>query len=214
MKIKKIISMCTKRKCFCLHDQHIQREHITQWIGDGFTMYPLEGFPLMNEDSLCAMFDITEKSSEKISFYHEDLPDTICLEDTVAEEQPIDKLDSSIMLDGEIFIPYFCENRPFLVKKEYLLPLEDMQDYLQMYERKTDTGTSYMVAKVGLLLKAVIIPENIIDGKLLEEMKRLNFWCKQAIQGIGRKQTGENSDIENENQTTMFEPDIGKEGCS
>lgn len=86
-----------------------------------------------------------------------------------------------------------------------------MQDYLQLYERKTNVGTSYIAAKAGLLLKAVIFPQNRIDKQLVSELSHLTSYCKQILQ---EKHSDSYYEDKNEDQLSIFQKDIYEEGHS
>lgn len=77
MKIKKIVSICIGTGRFVLFDRISKNGEITQWLGDGSAAYPLDGLPILDEESLCAIFDIPEKKWEKILF-HLSLPRLVC----------------------------------------------------------------------------------------------------------------------------------------
>ena len=66
MKLKKVVALCNKAKGFRLFDKLDSTGEITQWLGDGYAIYPLIGLPILDEETLCAVFDISEKQRENI----------------------------------------------------------------------------------------------------------------------------------------------------
>ena len=76
MKLKKVLSICKANGLYYLYDRIDRSGEITQWLGDGYALYPLDGLPILDEESFCAVFDITGKQREKILFRHERLPRT------------------------------------------------------------------------------------------------------------------------------------------
>lgn len=52
MKLKKVISLCHQRKTFRLFDKISENGEIVQWMGDGCAAYPLNGLPILDEETL------------------------------------------------------------------------------------------------------------------------------------------------------------------
>lgn len=101
MKLKKVLSICKTNGLYYLYDRIDRSGEITQWLGDGYALYPLDGLPILDEESFCAVFDITGKQREKILFRHERLPEHLNVEDVAAAEtcrgaQSSEPLKSSI----------------------------------------------------------------------------------------------------------------------
>lgn len=84
MKLKKVLSICKANGFYYLYDRIDRSGEITQWLGDGYALYPLDGLPILDEESFCAVFDITGKQREKILFRHERLPEHLNVEDVAA----------------------------------------------------------------------------------------------------------------------------------
>ena len=59
MKLKKVLSICKTNGLYYLYDRIDRSGEITQWLGDGYALYPLDGLPILDEESFCAVFDIT-----------------------------------------------------------------------------------------------------------------------------------------------------------
>ena len=68
MKLKKVLSICKANGLYYLYDRIDRSGEITQWLGDGYALYPLDGLPILDEESFCAVFDITREAREKKSF--------------------------------------------------------------------------------------------------------------------------------------------------
>ena len=68
MKLKKVASLCGKTKMFCLYDRAERDDVVSQWLGDGYAIYPITGLPYMDEENIYSMFDISAKQQEKIIF--------------------------------------------------------------------------------------------------------------------------------------------------
>jgi hypothetical protein len=87
MKLKKVLSICKANGLYYLYDRIDRSGEITQWLGDACALYPLDGLPILDEESFCAVFDITGKQREKILFRHERLPEHLNVEDVAAGDK-------------------------------------------------------------------------------------------------------------------------------
>ena len=75
MKMKKLVALCKRTGIFRLFDKIGEGgELLGQWMGDGYAAYPLNGIPVLDEETLCAVFDITEKQREKFSIRRVEMP--------------------------------------------------------------------------------------------------------------------------------------------
>ena len=82
MKLKKVASLCSKTKIFCLYDREESGGEVSQWLGDSSAIYPITGLPYMDEENIYSMFDISAKQQEKIIFRHQHAPEGINISDT------------------------------------------------------------------------------------------------------------------------------------
>lgn len=64
MKIKKAFDICKKRGLMYIY-QNTDEE---QWLSDGSAMYPICGLPLLTEENVCRLYDITDAQRDKIAF--------------------------------------------------------------------------------------------------------------------------------------------------
>lgn len=81
MKLKKVVALCNKAKGFRLFDKIDSTGEITQWLGDGYAIYPLNGLPILDEETLCAVFDISEKQRENIIVRRSEMPEAVNVDD-------------------------------------------------------------------------------------------------------------------------------------
>lgn len=140
MKLKKISSLCNKNKRYILYDKMDSTGKITQWLGDGNAAYPLDGLPLLNEDSLCRMFDISEKQRDNIYFDHAEWRDIINVEDTDPDETKAEEMELGIVRNGRQQVPLMGRDGIVFIDGKYLSPLEDEIDMLMLFERKNARG--------------------------------------------------------------------------
>ena len=147
MKLKKVISLCHQRKTFRLFDKISENGEIVQWMGDGCAAYPLNGLPILDEETLCAVFDISEKQLKNTSVQRLTMPDALNVGDTDPDERVLKDDDFSITYGGTEVLPLRTRTGIIFIQKKYLAPLEDVLDVVQLYERVTPDGQTYVAAK-------------------------------------------------------------------
>lgn len=181
MKLKKVASLCSKTKIFCLYDREESGGEVSQWLGDSSAIYPITGLPYMDEENIYSMFDISAKQQEKIIFRHQHAPEGINISDTDPTEHRIDEESLSLVYDGGVLKPLQTRNGISFIQNKYLSPLEDVIDMVQLYERETPQGMTYIVAKTGLFVAAVIMPYNVINEKFVYHLSALARQCSRAL---------------------------------
>lgn len=182
MKLKKISSLCNKNKRYILYDKMDSTGKITQWLGDGNAAYPLDGLPLLNEDSLCRMFDISEKQRDNIYFDHAEWRDIINVEDTDPDETEAEEMELGIVRNGRQLVPLMGRDGIVFIDGKYLSPLEDEIDMLMLFERKNARGQSYIAVKAGLLIRAVIMPVEAVNDDFINHLQDILRECKRELQ--------------------------------
>lgn len=202
MKLKKVTSLCSKSKCFRLYDKIDSTGEITQWLGDGFAIYPLNGLPILDEESLCAVFDISEKQRENIIVRRGEIPPAVNVDDADPAERVLNDDDFSIIYGGTELKPLKTKNGITFIQSKYLSPLEDVLEVVQLYERVTPDGLSYIVAKTGLLIAAVIFPHSVVNEKFVQRIEEIARESRRVLnQPPVYRQTMERDTA----QGTMFE---------
>ncbi|WP_217958111.1 hypothetical protein [Acutalibacter muris] len=201
MKLKKVTSLCGKSKCYRLFDKIDSTGEITQWLGDGYAIYPLNGLPILDEESLCAVFDISEKQRENISVRRAAMPESVNTDDTDPAERVLKDDDFSIIYGGTELQPLKTRNGIMLIQRKYLAPLEDVLDMVQLYERVTPDGQSYIAAKTGLLIAAVIFPYNVVNEKFVTRLEEIARECRRVLDAPPRVRPLERDDT----QGNLFE---------
>lgn len=181
MKLKKVASICSKTKIFCLYDREESGGEVSQWLGDSSAIYPITGLPYMDEENIYSMFDISAKQQEKIIFRHGPAPEGINLDDVDPTERRLSDDGLSVVYDGGILKPLQTRNGISFIQNKYLSPLEDVIEMVQLYERATPQGTPYIVAKTGFFLAAVIMPYNVINEKFVYHLSALARQCSRAL---------------------------------
>jgi hypothetical protein len=212
MKLKKVLSICKTNGLYYLYDRIDRSGEITQWLGDACALYPLDGLPILDEESFCAVFDITGKQREKILFRHERLPEHLNVEDVAAGDKLVREYETTFINGGLRLKPLKTNNGVMFIRSLYLSPLEDVIDMVQFYERTTPQGGSYIVAKAGFLTAAVIMPY-AISKKFADELEELSYQCRHFLNTRSAFTTpaAEDEEEPDENQTTTFDAEAAED---
>jgi hypothetical protein len=134
MKLKKVLSICKTNGLYYLYDRIDRSGEITQWLGDACALYPLDGLPILDEESFCAVFDITGKQREKILFRHERLPEHLNVEDVAAGDKLVREYETTFINGGLRLKPLKTNNGVMFIRSLYLSPLEDVIDEELSYQ--------------------------------------------------------------------------------
>lgn len=175
MKIKKIVDLCKKRGYFYLFTP----DGGEQWLSDNVGAYPLGDVPRLDEDTLCALFDIPDKAREKMVFRVDVPPTSLCFDDVMPGEV---LCEQGALLLGEGkhgVIPYKTQQGIQFIDRTHMEPLEGCGQ-LEVYERTSTAGTTYFAVKRGLTLVAVILPYDIINEPFVESLRTLAELCTVA----------------------------------
>lgn len=176
------------------------------------SVYPLDGLPILDEESFCAVFDITGKQREKILFRHERLPEHLNVEDVAACDKLVREYETTFINGGLRLKPLKTNNGVTFIRSLYLSPLEDVIDMVQFYERTTPQGGSYIVAKAGFLTAVVIMPY-VISKKFADELEELSYQCRHFLNTRSAFTTpaAEDEEEPDENQTTTFDAEAAED---
>lgn len=181
MKLKKVGAICNEDGRYYLMDQKDDDgEIVSQWLGDGKSAYPLAGLPVMDTENICAMFDITSKKREKLVMREMDAPGTMNWEDTDQLERQLDEPKLCVRYDGMDLLPLETSAGITFIQEKYLLPLENL-DYMRIYERRGTDGGLYIVAKIGMILQAVIMPMDLPDQDFMCLLTDMTRQCREAM---------------------------------
>lgn len=183
MKLKKVAAICAKQGAFYLFDEvGGGGEFIRQWLGDGRSAYPLSGLPVLDEENLCAMFDIPEKQRKKYILIRKPMSESLDVEDYAKGERALYDEWPTVEYNGYVVKPLSTNDDMLFIQTAYLSPLEDMADYLQLYERVDATGQKYIVAKNGMEIAGVIMPLDTIRLGFVEKLEMLAHKCRVAVE--------------------------------
>lgn len=191
MKIKSIVSICKKSKAFRLYDDE-RGESAAQWLGDGSAVYPLLKMPPLNEKNIFAVFDIPEKQQSKMHVTKGPLPEGIDFGDAVGYEKVLTPGEIEIGYAGRVLRPLHTSRGLQFIDIKYLDPLSEYEDMLALYERTDASGQTYIAAKNGLILVAVIMPFRAVNEKFVEQIRAFTRDCEKTLENQReREQRGE-----------------------
>lgn len=179
MKIKSIAAICKKRKCVFLYDKKGE-DYTSQWVSDGSAIYPIINIPYMETDNLCTIFEFTEKQQKDFMIRHAAIPEGISLEDTDYTEKILQSDNISISYAGRLLKPLYTSKGMIFIDSNYLSPLVDIWSIMELYERTAQSGQTYIVAKSGFLLYAVIMPYEVLNETFLKAVEKLACECRIA----------------------------------
>lgn len=77
--------------------------------------------------------------------------------------------------------PLKTRNGIIFIQQKYLAPLEDVLDVVQLYERVTPDGQTYVAAKAGLLIAAVIFPYRLVTEKFVNRLEEITRESRRAL---------------------------------
>ena len=212
MKLKKVAALCGQLGMFILYDKVDENGEVScQWLGDGYAAYPIAGMPYMGEENLCAMFDIPEKKREKLIFRHDNAPGNINWEDADLLERSLGSPKLCVRWEGRELLPLRTSAGITFIQEKYLAPLDNL-DYMCLYERKSKGGEPYIVAKIGMMIQAVIMPVDVINRGFVDSMEELTALCLTALRKKDLMQAGRKQEMRDQEQNTLFQEgvDAGK----
>jgi len=175
-----------------------------QWLGTHGAVYQLMNLPLLTEENIAPLFDLTDKQRGASTIKQAPLPDNINFNDTEEGETLLDREKLTLSYGGCCIRPYITRGGLEFVDTDYFAPLADVAGTLEIYERHTATGGTYFVAKNGLMVVAVIMPLSIIEEGFVHYLNMLADKCSEAL-AINQQQERAKADNDDEQheQTTL-----------
>lgn len=187
MKLKRIAALCKQEKRAIIYqkweaDCGTGSIMLQQWISNGYAVWAAHSLPPLEKETLLRIFDVAEDKFDSWNVSNRELPESVNLGDLDDTEQEIAGALPSLYLYGTAMQAYGTEeNGVMFIRSDYMSPL-DGETGLEFYTRKTG-DTTYLAVKSGLLLQAVILPEQFITKNLLALLKELVFRCgKQLVE--------------------------------
>jgi hypothetical protein len=136
MKIKSIAAICKKNKNIAIFERYSDDGDIlTQYIGDGSAVYPVVGLPQLDKESLLTIFDVPEKDRDNYFVKTLGVTAGISFETQTKRKARRAGRISIIFRKNLEADPH--NERAGIHRKRYLSPVADVQDELELYERRT-----------------------------------------------------------------------------
>ena len=174
MRFKALAGLCRREGCYFLYDRiNEDGEVIGQWLGVAGAVFPIHGLPRLNEENMIPLFDITTKQLETVIIKHSELPEGLNFEDTDTAEVLLDREKITLAYGKRIVRPLMTQDGLEFINNDFLTPLADVADDLELYERRRADGGAYFAAKMGLMVVGIIMPLAIIEEELVEDMETL-----------------------------------------
>lgn len=165
MKIKKIAQICAGQKTIYVHNQSCKGDLVRQWVGDGVTMYPLDGLPYMDDEALMALFDVPPDKRDNWTVRDLNLGSLVSLDDIDPDEVDILPYDLTVN-NGRTLMPFDVGARrgTLWIQQRYLAPTDDI-DIVRYCARPTKGGDRVIAVKSGLVLMSIIMPMRMSADK-------------------------------------------------
>ncbi len=205
MKLKKVVGLCMQTGRLCLFNHTDEDGVLTQWLSDGAALYPMDGMPHLDEDTVCTVFDIPEKKQEKMMINMTGWPATLRVDDCTSEDRMVEPMPLSINYGGHTLLPMLTRGGGITyIQKPYLGPLEDTKDTLTYCERVDTTGQRYIAVFNGLLIAAIIYPYDVLKDDFAKKVETIARLTEREVKQ--REILGKNKvSPEDKDQRTLFE---------
>ena len=177
MKIKKIVDICRHEGVARIFKD--SRE--VQWLSCGYACYPLYEIPKLGEDEFFTIFDFTPKQREETLFELTDHPGAISTADFYVGEELCERLTPNIPFGSRLLFPFSTLGGIKFLDSEYLSPLADEIKSLEVYERTPEKGETYFAVKVGMSLRAIIMPFNALNKPFVDNIEKIYSLCKRSL---------------------------------
>lgn len=182
MKIKAIESILKSAKTIKVY----RGSSSEQWLSDGSAIYPIHNLPSLSDKHLFAMFDIPDDKQSKYMFKEESLPSSINFDDMSKSEKLIQRGHITFCVLGRELEPLHTSSGTIFINTKYLKPFSDEALGYELYERCSENGDTYIVAKRGMLLIGVIMPFSINGDKFLEEIESIASGCRKSLNNTNK----------------------------
>ncbi|MCL2575696.1 MAG: hypothetical protein FWE33_04610 [Defluviitaleaceae bacterium] len=201
MKLKTLAKVCRKEGFFALYDKmDNDGKVVEQWLGCWGAVYVLPDLPHLTAEHIPRLFDLTAKQLGKITIKQQFLPENYNFDHDDKNESVCEREKMTIGYDGRILRPIMTKKGLELIDDDYLSPLDDVADELGIYERRTESGRAYFALKVGFLVVGIIMPYDGIDEILVEEIEKMAFKSRKALEAKVKRQKKTKEWLEDEMQ--------------
>lgn len=167
MKIQKIVDLCKKSG-----QMYKTKAEGTQWIGNGYAIYPLYDLPDLTTEELCTIYGISEEQQEKMILNDKDVSEYKAIDfGTIKpDEEPAEVIKLGLFYGGASLIMLKCAGGISFVKRAYLTPFKEET---QFWRRVGASGSEYFVVTAGMFVVGIILPETGIRADISAEIKEI-----------------------------------------
>lgn len=149
---------------------------------------------------------------EKVVILCEDMPEIIDVADKDPKETLLEEKEMTIGYNGMQIIPLRTKDGIIFIGEQFLEPLADEIDLLNLYERKTPKGVSYVAVKAGMMLRGIIAPYDVVtDKKFITQLELLLIDSKRELEKITISSCS-TADQDDGQQSIFEDADESKEG--
>ena len=177
MKIKKVVDICRREGVARIYEG----ANDTQWLSCGFACYPLYEVPELSEDEFFTIFDFTDKQRNETIFERTAFPSSLSALDVYPGEELCEKLSPNIPFGSRLLIPFKTTSGIKFLDSEYLAPFAGETKGIEVYERVSAKGEPYFAVKIGMCLRAIIMPFNAVNRSFVDNIAKIYSLCKNAL---------------------------------
>lgn len=161
MKIKSILAMIKNKKRI-----FVTNINETQWIGDGESLYPLFGMPVMTQKQIFQLLDIPQDKQQNYLYVEKSDFNPVVFEDSSKLDKTSEQSTFMIMRKGRVLLPIISDAAEIdFIDMKALTPFEDEEDVF------VEKRGHCINIKRGMLLIGIIHPVSIIDKEFMNEFK-------------------------------------------
>ena len=133
-----------------------------QWISDGAAAYPLDGLPYLDEESICAIFDVDAKKRDKLVVTnHPTSPEGLDFSDLHPGDTILEPLNFQMSIGGdELYLLKDKDGALVVIKNGYRKPFDAWKE-CECYKRVDRSGQPYVAVIQGCVLRGVIYPYQV-----------------------------------------------------
>lgn len=136
-----------------------------QWISDDVAAYPLDGLPYLDEESVCAIFDVDAKKRDKLVVtHHPTFPEGLDFSDLHPGDTILEPLNFQMSIGGdELYLLKDKDGALVVIKSGYRKPFDAWKE-CECYKRVDRSGQPYVAVIQGCVLRGVIYPYKVGDN--------------------------------------------------
>lgn len=186
MIMKKVVAICKACGVVNIVDDNAGG---MQWLGNGEAYYPMDGCPIFDEDSFCAVFDISDKKREKLVVARHDSTrvmhgvDLYDLHDVEYEEQYLPMTEIGVPGGGPM-MALTNQERMIFVPAAYVEAIGRELSELTFWVRKDGKGKELVFVRKGIAAAALIWTCDILSERYVKNLRRYTELCT----GVTNKQ--------------------------